>query len=76
MRGCLQLAFFTDAFYKGKRLTLSYYFAAGGPADIEGRLFARHIGRHIDGAPNIIVQNRDGAGGVCLHQLSGDSAPA
>ena len=65
----------SDAFYKGKRLTLLINFAAGGPADIEGRLFARHIGRHIDGAPNIIVQNRDGAGGVGWHQLSGRARP-
>ena len=30
----------SDPFYKGKRLTLLINFAAGGPADIEGRLFA------------------------------------
>ena len=53
-----------DPFYKNKRLTLLINFAAGGPADIEGRLFARHFGKHIDGNPNIIVQNRDGAGGL------------
>src|SRR3979409_2227581 len=53
-----------DPFYKGKRLTVLINFAAGGPTDIEGRLFAKYLARHIDGAPNLIVQNMDGAGGV------------
>ena len=38
-----------DPFYKGKRLTILINFAAGGPTDIEGRLFAKHLARHIDG---------------------------
>jgi tripartite-type tricarboxylate transporter receptor subunit TctC len=50
-----------DPFYKGKRLTVMINYGAGGPADIEGRIFARHIGRHIEGSPNVIVQNIDGA---------------
>jgi len=53
-----------DPFYKGKRLSVMINYGAGGPADIEGRLFARHIGRHIDGTPNVIVQNVDGAAGL------------
>ena len=65
----------SDPFYKGKRLTLLINFAAGGPADIEGRLFARHFGKHIDGAPNIIVQNRDGAGGLVGTNYLGELGP-
>ena len=65
----------SDPFYKGKRLTLLINFAAGGPADIEGRLFARHFGKHIDGAPNIIVQNRDGAGGLVGTNYFGELGP-
>src|SRR5262245_24611785 len=53
-----------DPFYKGKRLSLLINFAAGGPGDIEGRLFAKHLAKHIEGAPGIIVQNKDGAGGL------------
>ena len=30
-----------EPYYKGKRLTLLINFAAGGPTDIEGRLFAK-----------------------------------
>ena len=40
-----------EPFYKGKRLTLLINFAAGGPTDIEGRLLAKHIAKHIDGQP-------------------------
>ena len=53
-----------EPFYKGKRLTILVNFAAGGPTDIEARMFAKHLVRHVDGAPNIIIQNMDGAGGV------------
>jgi len=62
-------------FYKGKRLTLMINFAAGGPTDIEGRLFARHIQRHIEGRPNIIIQNMDGAGGLIGTHWLGEVAP-
>ena len=64
-----------DPFYKGKRLTLLVNFAAGGPADIEGRLFAKHFGKHVDGNPNIIVQNRDGAGGLVGTNYLGELGP-
>src|SRR5215470_2432700 len=37
-----------DAFYRGKRLTILINFAPGGPTDIEGRLFAKHLAKHVD----------------------------
>jgi tripartite-type tricarboxylate transporter receptor subunit TctC len=64
-----------DAFYKNKRLSVLINFAAGGPTDIEGRLFAKYLGRHIEGQPNIIVQNMDGAGGLIGAQYLGEIAP-
>jgi tripartite-type tricarboxylate transporter receptor subunit TctC len=64
-----------DAFYKGKRLTLMINFAPGGPTDIEGRLLARHLARHIEGEPSILVQNRDGAGGLVGTNYIGEIAP-
>ena len=51
-------------FYEGKTLTVLINYAAGGPTDVEGRLLARHLGRHVQGQPNVIVQNMAGAGGV------------
>lgn len=64
-----------EPFYKGKRLTLVINFAPGGPTDIEGRLFAKHIGKHIAGVPQIIVQNKDGAGGVVGTNFVGEVGP-
>lgn len=62
-------------YYKGKRLTVMINFAAGGPTDIEGRLFARHLAKHIDGMPEVIAQNKEGAGGVIGAQFVGEVAP-
>jgi|HubBroStandDraft_5_1064220.scaffolds.fasta_scaffold40730_2 tripartite-type tricarboxylate transporter receptor subunit TctC len=53
-----------EPFYAGKRLTLLINFAPGGPTDVEGRLLAKHIVKHIDGNPLIVVQNKDGASGM------------
>jgi tripartite-type tricarboxylate transporter receptor subunit TctC len=64
-----------DAFYRGKRLTILINFAPGGPTDIEGRLFAKHLARHVDGAPNIVIQNMDGAGGIVGAKYLGEVAP-
>lgn len=68
-------AFAETPFYAGKRLTLLINFAAGGPADVEGRLFAKYIGRHIAGTPNLLVQNMDGAGGIVGAKYLGAVAP-
>src|SRR5262245_64635720 len=64
-----------DPFYKGKRITILINFAAGGPTDIEGRLFAKHLAKHIEGQPNIVVQNMDGAGGAVGATYLGEVAP-
>jgi tripartite-type tricarboxylate transporter receptor subunit TctC len=64
-----------DPFYKGKRLSVLVNYAPGGPTDIEGRLMARHLAKHIDGQPLIIVQNMDGAGGVVGSSYLGEVAP-
>jgi tripartite-type tricarboxylate transporter receptor subunit TctC len=64
-----------EPFYKGKQLTLLINFAVGGPADVEGRLFAKYIGRHIAGNPSVLVENMDGAGGVVGAKYLGAVAP-
>ena len=64
-----------EPYYKGKRPTVLINFAAGGPTDIEGRLFAKHLAKHLDGHPTIIVQNMDGAGGVVGATYLGEVAP-
>src|SRR5215470_6117030 len=64
-----------EPYFKGKRLTLLIGSAAGGPTDIEGRLFAKYLARHIDGQPSIIVQNKDGAGGLLGATFLGEVGP-
>jgi hypothetical protein len=44
------------AFYEGKTLTVLINYAAGGPTDVEGRIFAKHLAKHISGRPTLIVQ--------------------
>jgi tripartite-type tricarboxylate transporter receptor subunit TctC len=48
-------------FYKGKTITIVVGFSPGGGFDLNARLLARHIGRHIAGNPDVIVQNMPGA---------------
>jgi tripartite-type tricarboxylate transporter receptor subunit TctC len=61
-------------YYKGKRLSVLINFAAGGPADIESRLFGRHLVKHIEGSPTLVFQNMDGAGGLVGAQYLGEVA--
>ncbi len=51
-------------FYRGKTVTFMINFTVGGSTDIEGRVWARHLRKHIAGNPNIVVQNMGGAGGT------------
>lgn len=53
-----------DPFYKGRAVTIIAGSAAGGGIDIYARLVGRHLGKHIVGAPNVIVQNMPGAGSL------------
>ena len=53
-----------DEFYRGKRLTLIVGYGPGGGYDVFARLLARHLGRHIPGTPQILVQNMPGAGSL------------
>jgi hypothetical protein len=44
-------------FYTGKQLTIIVGAGPGGGYDLQARIAARHLGRHIPGNPTIIVQN-------------------
>jgi tripartite-type tricarboxylate transporter receptor subunit TctC len=72
---CAAPALSADApFYRGKTVTVLINFASGGPTDVEGRLAARFLGKHIPGQPSIIVQNMPGAGGVTGTNYLGEVA--
>jgi tripartite-type tricarboxylate transporter receptor subunit TctC len=51
-----------ESFYKGKVLRIVVATSAGGGFDAYTRTIARHLGRHIPGNPNILVENMPGAG--------------
>ena len=61
--GTAQAQSATD-FYKGKTINVIVGFAPGGGYDAYARLLARHLGQHIPGNPNVIVQNMPGAAGI------------
>jgi tripartite-type tricarboxylate transporter receptor subunit TctC len=54
----------THEFYKGKTIRLVVGYAPGGAYDFYARVIARHIGKHIPGNPNLIVENMPGAGSL------------
>jgi len=50
-------------------ITVKIGYPAGGGFDNVGRLFARHFGKHLPGAPSITVQNVPGGGSMKLAEL-------
>lgn len=59
-------------FYKGKTVRLIVGIGVGSGYDINARLLARHMQKHLPGNPNIIVQNQPGAGSLTMtNQLYG-----
>ncbi len=53
-------------FYKGKQIDLYIGYSTGGGYDVYARLLARHMAKHIPGAPTIVPKNMDGAGSLRL----------
>jgi tripartite-type tricarboxylate transporter receptor subunit TctC len=53
-----------EDYYRGKKIFIVSASSAGGGYDQYARLLARHMGKHIPGAPTVIVQNMPGAEGV------------
>jgi tripartite-type tricarboxylate transporter receptor subunit TctC len=51
-------------FYEGKTVRVIVGFSAGGLFDLYARVISRHLGRHIEGNPTIVVENVVGAGGL------------
>jgi tripartite-type tricarboxylate transporter receptor subunit TctC len=51
-----------ELFYKGKTVRLIVGAPAGGGFDAYSRSLARHMVKHISGAPTVVVENMAGAG--------------
>ena len=50
-------------FYRGKTVNMLVGSSIGGEYDLQARLVARHIGKHIPGNPLVVTQSMIGAGG-------------
>jgi tripartite-type tricarboxylate transporter receptor subunit TctC len=63
-----------DDFYKGKTIRFVVGLAPGGGYDLSARTIGRHIGKHIPGNPNIVVENMTGAGSTRAANYTYNSA--
>jgi tripartite-type tricarboxylate transporter receptor subunit TctC len=53
-----------EDFYRANRVTMVVAGTPGAGYDLYARALAAHLGNHIPGHPNFIVQNMEGAGGL------------
>ena len=62
-------------FYAGRNVTIIVGSTTGGGYDFNARTVGRHIGKHIPGAPTIVVQNMPGAGSIVATNYVYNVAP-
>jgi hypothetical protein len=62
-------------FYRGKTVTIVVGYAVGGGYDAYARLLSRHLGDHIPGKPDVIVQNMPGAASLAAANYVYSVAP-
>jgi tripartite-type tricarboxylate transporter receptor subunit TctC len=62
-------------FYRGKTIQMLIGYTAGGGYDLNARVLARHMSKHIPGNPNIVAQNMAGAGSLRLANFLYNVAP-
>jgi tripartite-type tricarboxylate transporter receptor subunit TctC len=58
-----------------KTVTLYVGFGPGGGYDFYGRMVARHLGRHLPGAPTVVVSNMPGVSSILAANFMTDIAP-
>jgi len=62
-------------FYKSRPLTIVVGHEVGTGFDIYSRVLARHLGHHIPGNPQVVVQNMVGASGLAAANWLANVAP-
>jgi tripartite-type tricarboxylate transporter receptor subunit TctC len=62
-------------FYAGRTVNIIVGSGTGGGYDTYARIVARHIGSHIPGQPNIVVQNMPGAGSLNMTNFVANAGP-
>jgi tripartite-type tricarboxylate transporter receptor subunit TctC len=58
-------------FYRGRTLTMVVNYGVGGNIDTEARIISRHLPKHLDGNPTVVIQNMPGAGGFHAMNMVG-----
>ena len=58
-----------------QQMTMVVGFSPGATYDIYTRTFARHLGKHLPGKPNVVVQNMTGAGSLRSANFIYNAAP-
>ena len=62
-------------FYRGKTVNTYIGVGVGGEYDLQARLVAKYLGRHIPGNPNVVPQNMTGASGLKMLNFLYNQAP-
>jgi len=52
-----------DGYFAGKTIKITVPYGPGGTYDQYSQTISKHLGKHIPGKPNVIVQHIPGAGG-------------
>ena len=53
-----------ERFYRGNQIKLYSSAGPGSGYSVWARFIGQHLGRHVPGEPNIVVQYMPGAGGI------------
>ena len=64
-----------EEFYRGKTISMIVSSSPGGGYDALSRTVARHMGKHMPGAPMIVVRHMPGAGGIVATSFLNKVAP-
>lgn len=64
-----------EKFYRGKTVRVVIGYGVGGGYDLNARLAARHLGKHLPGNPSFVPQNMPGASGMTATGYLYMSAP-
>ncbi len=62
-------------FYRGKTISIVVGSDVGGGYDLNARVLAHHLGRHVPGNPAVIVQNKPGASSLAATNYVYELAP-
>lgn len=64
-----------EEFYRGKTVTIVVASGPGGTFPLYAHALAQHMGRHLPGNPNMVVQHMPGAGGNVAANYMANAAP-